>query len=161
MQGLTEVENPSFGGKLLIQSAHFINIAPSIILVVFLNGRVWWNYILSPWWCEYGDQYQERDCLSKWHWDLSSCLSNSTCVGSNSLSISEFLIFKPLLLYIDFTVPIELLRWFRVLFLIHSMVANFRLWVIIAKKCILLTNRISTLMAVFFLALIISFGSVI
>ena len=43
VQGLTDVENTTFGGNTFIQSAQLIAIANSIALGMCLNGRVWQN----------------------------------------------------------------------------------------------------------------------
>ena len=49
----------------------------------------------------------------------------------------------------------------RILLLIHLVVLNFRLWLMVEKKGIFLTNRISLLMSMFLLSFIIYLGSVI
>ena len=61
----------------------------------------------------------------------------------------------------ELTVPVELVRNFRVLLLMHLMVMNFRLIIMVEKKVILLKNSISLLMVMLFLAVIIYLGAVI
>ena len=153
VQVIIDVETPTLGGNLLIHSSHFINIATRITLGEWFNGKVW-QHLLSL-----------SLMMQIWHSISGTCsivevllistfiFVSSTFMGLNYLSIRSFLILNPFLLYMDLTVPIELVIWFIVPLLMHFIVMNFRLRLMVAKNIILLKNRIYPPMVIFLLAL--------
>ena len=141
MWGITDVETPPFGANTLSHSIHFINIATRITLGVCLNGSVWWHALslslIIIIWLSISRTWLLDEVVLR----SISMFVNSALMGSNYLFIRVVLISNPPLMYMYLTVSIEYVVWFRLLFLMHSMIVNLILRLMVANKGIFFDKK--------------------